>query len=69
MDFVIISEKIFSFNGVDQLMFDIFIEQSFTESQEIMETNVQENGAGKGAYEESHSYHESFKGTCFYLCN
>ena len=38
-------------------MFDIFIEQSFTESQEIMETNVQENGAGNGAFEESHSYH------------
>lgn len=69
MDFVILSERIFSFNGVDQLMFDIFIEQSFTESQEIMETNVQENGAGNGAYEESHSYHESFKGICFYLCN
>lgn len=25
-------------------MFDIFIEQSFTESQEIMETNVQRMG-------------------------
>ena len=69
MDFVILSERIFSFNGMDQLMFDIFIEQSFTKSQEIMKTNVQENGPGSGAYEESHSYHESFKGICFYLCN
>ena len=67
MNFVILSERIFSFNDVDQLMFDVFIEQSFTESQEIMETSVQENVADNGAYEESHSYDESFKGIYFYL--
>ena len=48
-------------------MFDVFIEQSFTESQEIMETSVQENVPDNGAYEESHSYDESFKGIYFYL--
>ena len=41
-----------------QLVFDII----FTESEEIMEKSVQENEADNGAYEESHSYDESFKG-------
>ena len=58
MYFVILSGRIFSFNGVVQLVFDII----FTESEEIMEKSVQENGADNGTYEESHSYDESFKG-------